>query len=50
MNTKELEDRTSLKELVDSVSILADRKDVHTRCSYFLKMQCQKLLPEVQQF
>ncbi len=35
MNIKELEDRTSLKELVDSVSILADRKDVHTQVQLF---------------
>lgn len=35
MNMKELEDRTSLKELVDSVSILADRKDVHIQVQLF---------------
>lgn len=32
---KELEDRTSLKELVDSVSILADKKDFHTQVQLF---------------
>ncbi len=35
MNMKELEDRTSLKELVDSVSILADKKDFHTQVQLF---------------
>lgn len=35
MNIKELEDRASLKELVDNVSILADKKDVHTQVQLF---------------
>src|SRR5215213_10948682 len=35
MNSKELEDRTSLKELVDRVSILADRKDFLAQVQLF---------------
>jgi ketosteroid isomerase-like protein len=35
MNSKELEDRTFLKELVDRVSILADRKDFHAQVQLF---------------
>lgn len=35
MNIVELEDRASLKELVDTVSILADKKDVHTQVQLF---------------
>lgn len=35
MNIIELEDRASLKELVDTVSILADKKDVHTQVQLF---------------
>ncbi len=35
MNIKELADRASLKELVDSVSILADQKDFHTQVQLF---------------
>jgi ketosteroid isomerase-like protein len=35
MNIKELEDRASLKELVDSVSFLADKRDVHTQVQLF---------------
>ncbi|SFE60053.1 SnoaL-like domain-containing protein [Chitinophaga sp. CF118] len=35
MNIVELADRASLKELVDTVSILADKKDVHTQMQLF---------------
>lgn len=35
MNIKELEDRALLKELVDTVSILADKKDVHSQVQLF---------------
>jgi ketosteroid isomerase-like protein len=35
MNIKELEDRISLKELVDSVSILGDRKDFNAQVQLF---------------
>lgn len=35
MNIVELEDRASLKELVDTVSILADKKDVHAQVQLF---------------
>jgi ketosteroid isomerase-like protein len=35
MNLVELADRVSLKELVDTVSILADKKDVHTQVQLF---------------
>ena len=35
MNIKEFEDRTSLKELVDNVSILVDRKDVQSHVQLF---------------
>jgi hypothetical protein len=35
MNTKELEDRILLKELVDSISSLADKKDFHTQVRLF---------------
>lgn len=35
MNIKDLEDRASLKELIDSVSISADRKDFHTQVQLF---------------
>jgi hypothetical protein len=35
MNIIELEDRISLKELVDAVSMLADKKDVHTQVQLF---------------
>ncbi|GAA3951247.1 nuclear transport factor 2 family protein [Chitinophaga oryziterrae] len=35
MNIKALEDITSLKELVDMISILADKKDVHTQAQLF---------------
>jgi ketosteroid isomerase-like protein len=35
MNIKELEDRTSLKELVDTVSILGDRKDFNAQVQLF---------------
>jgi ketosteroid isomerase-like protein len=35
MNMQELEDRASLRELIDLVSILADKKDVHTQVQLF---------------
>jgi hypothetical protein len=35
MNIKELEDRVSLRELIDLISILADKKDVHTQVQLF---------------
>lgn len=35
MNIQELADRASLKELVDKVSILADKKDAHTQVQFF---------------
>ena len=35
MNIKDLEDRASLKELIDSVSISADKKDFHTQVQLF---------------
>lgn len=35
MNIKELEDRALLKELVDAISILADKKDVHSQVQLF---------------
>jgi ketosteroid isomerase-like protein len=35
MNTKKVEDKAALKELVDSVSILADKKDVHNQVQLF---------------
>ncbi len=35
MNIKELEDRTSLKELVNTVSILGDRKDFNAQVHLF---------------
>lgn len=35
MNTQELADRMALKELVDKVSILADKKDVHAQVQLF---------------
>ena len=35
MDIKELTDRTSLKELVDTISILADKKDVHSEVLLF---------------
>jgi ketosteroid isomerase-like protein len=35
MNSKELEDRIFLKELVDRVSILGDRKDFHAQVQLF---------------
>ncbi|PSL23011.1 nuclear transport factor 2 family protein [Chitinophaga ginsengisoli] len=35
MDIKELADRASLKELVDAVSILADKKDVHSEVLLF---------------
>lgn len=35
MNIKELEDRASLKELVDSISILADKKDFNNQVQLF---------------
>jgi hypothetical protein len=35
MNIKELEDKISLKELVDRVSILGDRKDFHAQVQLF---------------
>jgi ketosteroid isomerase-like protein len=35
MDIKELADRASLKELVDTVSILADKKDVHSEVQLF---------------
>jgi hypothetical protein len=34
-NTKELEDRVALKELVDNFSILADKKDVQAQVQLF---------------
>lgn len=34
-NTQELNDRFALKELVDTFSILADKKDVHTQVQLF---------------
>lgn len=37
MNTKELEDRLSLKELVDNVSILGDRKDFNAQVELFVE-------------
>jgi hypothetical protein len=35
MNTKESDDKASLKELVDAISILADKKDVHNQVQLF---------------
>ena len=35
MNVKELEDRISLKELVDSISILGDKKDFNAQVQLF---------------
>jgi hypothetical protein len=35
MNFKELEDKTSLKELIDRVSILGGRKDFHAQVQLF---------------
>ena len=35
MNSKEIEDRAALKELVDLVSILADKKDVQSQVQLF---------------
>lgn len=35
MNLKELTDRTSLKELVDNISILGDRKDFNAQVQLF---------------
>lgn len=35
MNIQELADRASLKDLVDKISILADKKDVHTQVQLF---------------
>jgi hypothetical protein len=35
MNIKELEDRVSLRELIDLVSILGDKKDVHSQVQLF---------------
>ncbi|MFD2285002.1 hypothetical protein ACFSOV_02695 [Pedobacter petrophilus] len=35
MNIKALEDRLSLKELVDSVSILGDKKDFYAQVQLF---------------
>ncbi|SHN09765.1 nuclear transport factor 2 family protein [Chitinophaga sp. CF418] len=35
MDIKELADRASLKDLVDAVSILADKKDVHSQVQLF---------------
>ncbi|MDJ1506125.1 nuclear transport factor 2 family protein [Xanthocytophaga agilis] len=35
MNSKETEDKISLRELVDSISILADKKDVHAQVQLF---------------
>jgi len=37
MNTKEIEDRILLKELVDSVSILGDRKDFNAQVELFVE-------------
>lgn len=45
MTNEELNDRVAIKELVDRVSILGDRKDSTPRCSFFLKMQSQKPFP-----
>jgi hypothetical protein len=44
MDIKELENRTLIKELVDTVSILGDRKDSRDKCSCLLEVQYQKLL------
>ncbi|MDJ1480925.1 nuclear transport factor 2 family protein [Cytophagaceae bacterium YF14B1] len=35
MNSQEIEDRVFLRELVDSISILADKKDVHAQVQLF---------------
>jgi ketosteroid isomerase-like protein len=35
MNSKELEDISSLKKLVDMISMLADKKEVHTQVQLF---------------
>jgi hypothetical protein len=37
MNFKELEDKIALKELVDRVSILGDRKDFHAQVQLFFE-------------
>lgn len=35
MNSKELADKAALKELIDAVSMLADRKEVHAQVQLF---------------
>jgi len=35
MNTRILEDRIAIKELIDNISILADKKDIHNQVQLF---------------
>lgn len=37
MNTKELEDRILLKELIDNISIAGDKKDFETQVQFFVE-------------